>query len=312
MKGMFKMNQLNKYSHRNIDEKTQNKINQLKWPYNLAIEMAMHESECVVSTDDIIHAVTKITSGDVTGLTEKAIVRYLECDMIKLSDICRDVLRDRYISQMTYKEIGEKHNRASAHQWGRATVYRAFNTLINLDVKHFAHFEMLYFMNGENDIKYQVMCEYGRMPYYSDIENFFPRALPRPRRIGWEECNLKPLVQAVGKKGIAYVLEKTFNENETLKAENERLKNVINEERTAAFTLNTLPLIPIEETTLPRKICNRLRRKNIDTCRDLGLRIIDGSIEHIEWLGPQSISVIKTFIKETFDVDYDQWRMNHE
>lgn len=283
------------YIRREIDKKTLSKINKLKYPFNLLVEMCLFEHEEVIPMTDIEWVIDNTNWFSTEHID--ILMNGLSVNKSKLTELQKGVLDSRYISNMTYDEICKMYNHKSM-QWGRYTFAVGFRKLFGLNQRKMTHFQMLSMCNTrKKQVKYNLMYEFGRMLHYSDIERHFSdRIKVNDPRWFTEDA----LIQDIAYNGIVCVLAKIIAENKELTEENKRYRNTVR--------VPDIPDIPTESLGLSvRAVCG-LGRVGIRSSKEIVEAFIDGRIYDIRNIGAKTILEIKKSVEEKCKINLEDIR----
>lgn len=280
------------YIRREIDKKTLSKINKLKYPFNLLVEMCLFEREEVIPMTDIEWVIDNTDWFSTEHI--EILMNGLSVNKSKLTELQRCVLDSRYISNMTYDEICKRYNHKSL-QWGRYTFAVGFRKLFRLNQGKLTHFQMLSMCNsGKKQVRYNLMYEFGRMLHYSDIERYFSdRIKVNDPRWFTEDA----LIQDIAYNGIACVLYKLIAENKELTEENKRYRNTVR--------VPDMPDIPTESLGLSVRAFCGLGSADIRTSKEIVEAFIDGRIYNIRNIGAKTILEIKKSVEEKCKINLE-------
>lgn len=319
-KGCLKMKIPGKYfNHRNLTYDDKKAIDNLSYPYNLIIEMALYESEEIVPLD-IILIITKEAPSWPVSRPRKEIELYerlLEKNISGLTNSYQNALYNAYkrgysIERETYQYNYKKRLDPDKEVLNQQTLVKAFKELMCNKIR-FAHFYMLEnITGGYTSKKYHIMFQYGRMPYFSDIEKYFSDMIKKHAYkddVTWFGENV--FLRSVGTYGMVKTLENLYDENKQLKAENEKLKeenihlikdNVSTKNEPSLYTI---PDTLIMETQLPKKLKHALYSASIRTLRDVVESFRNGNIYNISRIGTKSVLLLKNYLKEEIGISIE-------
>jgi hypothetical protein len=281
---------------REIDKETLTKISKLKYPFNLLVEMCLFEHEEVIPMSDIEWVIDNTNWFSTAHID--ILMNGLSVNKSKLTELQKGVLDSRYISNMTYDEISKRYNHKSM-SWGVYTCAVAFRRIFgSTNARTLTHFQMLSLCNsGKKQVKYNLMYDFGRMLYYSDIERHFSdRIKVNDPRWFTEDT----LLQDIAYNGIVCVLAKIIAENKELIEENKRFRNTVH--------ILDMPDIPTESLSLsPRAFCS-LARAGIKSSKEIVSAFMDGRIYSIRNIGAKTILEIKKSVEEKCKINLEDIR----